>query len=139
MEIITGLAGVALSGMVAKGIHVKRKINRFNKELENYLEQEAPQSVRDYFHRGVINTKDLTQDEVTKLIPYFKRMYELPVMAFFEEFYKEDATRTLKLLRLADRLEGNSGLYEILFEEGVTREQSYQTIGKRGSHTRRKN
>ena len=123
MEIITGFAGAALVGMVAKGIHIRRKINRFNKELENYLEQEAPQSIRDYFHRGVINTEDITQDEVNKLIPYFKGMYELPVIAFSEEFYKDNAKRTLKLLKLVDKLEGNSGLYGLLFGEEVTRRQ----------------
>jgi len=69
MEIITGFAGAALVGMVAKGIHIRRKINRFNKELENYLEQEAPQSIRDYFHRGVINTEDITQSRKNSCPP----------------------------------------------------------------------
>jgi len=123
MEILTGLAGATLAAMIAKGIYIRRKINRFHRELKDYLEQDAPQSIRDYFNTGVINTEELTQDEANKLIPYFKREYELPVIAFSEDIYKEDAKRTIKLFKLVDRLEGNSRLYALLSDEGLTYKQ----------------
>lgn len=120
MEIITLAAGGTLAYMVAKGLSVRKRINEFHRELENYLEQEAPLSIRNYFKGLGINTQEITEEEANKLIPHFKRMYKLPVIAFTEN----RGGRVLRTLRLVEKLEGNSGLYELLLKEDATIGQS---------------